>query len=115
MLSILFGMKQCCFCCFRIILADLSKAGILVFFEVTSPILSVKEGHRSTENKNAGVRGKLFLTLLSELFKAVIIKLRCLLEVEYFAVSGNKYCNVLKSNREYDVILKKKMDLEDLL
>ena len=51
----------------------LNRVGSLIFFEFTSPILSVRAGHNNTENRKAGVKVKPYFTLSSEIEKAVSI------------------------------------------
>ena len=53
----------------------LNRMGDLIFLEFISPILLVRAGHNNTENRKAGVKGKSFFTLSSELDKAVRKKL----------------------------------------
>ena len=65
------GIKQSSIYCLRTILEALNRVGNLIFIEFTSPILLVRAGHSNTENRKAGVKGKPFFTLSSELDKAV--------------------------------------------
>ena len=94
MFSILLGIKQSCLFCLRIIFEALRREGIFNFIEFISPILSVKPGHSNTENKKAGVKGKPFLILSSELDKAVRKNIFFFLSAHCFAVIGSKYFRI---------------------